>query len=406
MVYHDLSSFSDLQALNKKLLRIPSASDRSLAFIIDFLLFTPVIGLLTAVLSRKLKLSLILEASSSEIAVIWFLMFVFVLSASVLAQSYFWFKFGATPGQMFTQLRVRSFPDVAAPLTFGQCLLRSTLWFISLISLCVPFIEIFGHPLRRAFHERASDSVVVSLKTHAQEVPHPIESRFISSWLNFFFYGVFLFLFLFSWGVYTNLTQGKYAGSGPSDFLCDNVSGISASSERIEQAIANFMGRQISASCLNQEADYLLWFARDSKLRNWALFAKALAVTSQDLKISYEKALCDLKDSPIFCDFLKVVSGKQDLVSNPQVIHHFQQSVVYQIVTAQNLLQQKNYLEAAKISQKLRQVEGLQAAGNVLYVKSIVHLLKEKSYQDSGRQPASLEAEIIVQNFLREIEAP
>lgn len=306
MVYHDLSSFSGQPASSKTVLRIPSVFDRNLAFLIDFLIFSPIVGLFTAVLSRHLKLNLILETGSGELAAIWLLMFTFVFVAIVFIQALSWFYFQATPGQYFTQVKVVHFPDPLTPLTLGQCCLRSCLWFFSVLFLLIPFIEVIGHPFRRALHERASDTMVVTLKANVQEMPHPIERRFVSSWLSFFFSGALFFLFLFVIGIYNNLQEGKYSDQSSLEFLCEDVSGLSATEDRIDQALTNYLGSQISASCLNQEADYLLWYARDEKLKSWALMAKALVTPAAELRESYEKNLCENGERSAHCDLLNI----------------------------------------------------------------------------------------------------
>ena len=165
MVFPDLSApQSQVFKHHRHAIPIAPVPDRLVALVLDFLIFSPVISLLIAGLIRQAKTHFILDAFSAEGSVAVFLVFVAVFFLTVLLQSTFLYFWQASPGQMFLQLRVVSYPHYQEKISINQCLIRSMLWSFGAILLAFPYLEILSHPLRRAFHERASDTMVVTLK--------------------------------------------------------------------------------------------------------------------------------------------------------------------------------------------------------------------------------------------------
>ena len=214
MVFPDLSvpqttSFSKNSASKPAL---ASVADRFLAFVLDFLVFSPFIGLLLAGFARQAKIQFLVKGSYDEALGSMILMGAVVVSLSIALQTIFLFYLNATPGQLFAKLRVVSYPgnssDRADRLSLNQCLVRSILWWASGMALFLPFLEILSHPLRRTFYERASDTLTVTLKTIGDTGPHPIESRFIASWMRMSFLLLLGFALLGGFKAYRSVMAG------------------------------------------------------------------------------------------------------------------------------------------------------------------------------------------------------
>ena len=165
MVFPDLSAPEVCQKKNvAERTAIAFIADRFLALVLDFLIMSPVVSLLLAGLMKKTKTYFLLDAQSPEGFVAGLLIFILGACIVILLQSVFMYYWQATPGQFFMQMRVISYPHYRQRLSFSQCVLRSFCFCASFLLLAIPFLEVLSHPLRRAFHERASDTMVITLK--------------------------------------------------------------------------------------------------------------------------------------------------------------------------------------------------------------------------------------------------
>lgn len=261
--------FPDLSASPKSSNGVPEAprfpiasmSDRWIALVLDFLIFSPVIGLFIAGLMRQARTYFLLDTRSTEGIVVLLLAAAVILVLIVLLQTVFLFYWQATPGQLFLQLEVRSYPHEQKRLGLNQCLLRSVLWCTGWTVLALPFLEIVSHPLRRAFHERASDTMVVTRKGIADDGPMPLETKFISSWMRMSFLLLALFAVLGFFKIHHSLLAGEFSPkikeSVPS---CKQMTAsMEVGASRLDQAISLFLLDELSSDCLDQEANASLW---------------------------------------------------------------------------------------------------------------------------------------------------
>ncbi len=214
MVIPDLSVPQTQPHSQKSRPPLASVSDRFLSFLLDFLLFSPFITLFTASLVRRAKESFLIHSSMDEALVFSLLIVLIVVFSTSVFQAFFLFYFQATPGQMFSRLRVISFPTGPSRLSLNQCLVRSFLWWTSGLAFFLPFLEILSHPLRRAFYERASDTLVITSKSQFDEGPHILESKFFSSWLRMSFLLLLALTVGAAFKSYRLLLAGEYRKSG------------------------------------------------------------------------------------------------------------------------------------------------------------------------------------------------
>ncbi|HND84446.1 MAG TPA: RDD family protein, partial [Pseudobdellovibrionaceae bacterium] len=132
--------------------RMALISDRLVAAVLDFLLFSPFVSLLCAKMMNQIKIQSLLDDSSGRLLASWVVYFSFMVFLVIVLEACSLYLLQATPGQYFLKLRVISYPHPSEKLTLGQALLRASLFTFSGLIMGVPFLEVLGHPLRRAMH--------------------------------------------------------------------------------------------------------------------------------------------------------------------------------------------------------------------------------------------------------------
>ncbi|MFP5519871.1 MAG: RDD family protein [Bdellovibrionia bacterium] len=399
MVIKDLSSdfFENVTANSKH--QVAPVADRFLAFIIDFLIFSPVIGLFVAGLSKRLKFALLIEARASELFVITFLLALVVFGLVVLFQSLFVYFWQATPGQRFVQIRVINFEEPQSPLKFSQSLLRSFFWAMSLFLVGVPFLESLGHYWRRCFHERASETISVTLKKNVSTHPLYIEQRFMGSWIGIFFLTLAATLFLYSFQLWQSLQSGALFTSQYQFELCPEVKGPTASFARMDSALTSYFSKRISGACLEKEADFILWNVRDSEQQGFAYWAKYLLETDKSYKDRYQAQICDSEEFANACLALQA-KNNSDAGKSQELITRMTPSAVRTYMLASVALQQSLYLQAAQHAQELKNYQAVEAVAEKLLVQTAFKLLEQQ--KEKGREPASLEQDSFLQRFKEE----
>ncbi|MFV8251150.1 RDD family protein [Bdellovibrio bacteriovorus] len=263
MVFPDLSA-PEVKPHHPKSSTVPVAfvADRFIALILDFLILSPIVSLLVAGLVRQTKTFFLLNANSAEGVVAAGLVVLAVVFIVTFLQSVFLYFWQATPGQIFLQLRVIAYPVYQPRLSYAQCVIRSLSWSFSFVLLALPFMEILSHPLRRAFPDRAADTLVITLKKVHDDGPHPLESRFINSWMRMSLLFLLLFGVLGYFKTYHSLMAGEYREKGGTQVAaCKEMRG-SADLEgvaRLDAALSLYLLNEISGECLDKEAEVALW---------------------------------------------------------------------------------------------------------------------------------------------------
>jgi uncharacterized RDD family membrane protein YckC len=390
MVYRDLFSFQPEQ--NSSDPQQPATAfivDRFIAFILDFLIFSPIVSLCTAGLVRQMKTILLLNAQSTEALLVWGLLGVlmfFMVSGLQAVFLYFW---QATPGQMFLQLRVISYPTERERLTIGQCWQRGIFWTLSILFI-FPFVEILSHPLRRAFYDRASDTMVITLKKIHDIGPMPIESRFISSWMRLFF---LLCLFMGTMTFFSQypkirgtIAQETLQGRG---LLCDEsrLEGLQGD-QRLDTAFALYLLNSVTPECLSKEADAQLW-TNPAGDRELAYLAKAMTTSDEATLEKYEDELC-AKDTEV-CQLSEGLLNTESGASLAST-----SLLSSQVVTLEQFIQDKDFKSAMNQIKALRET----ALGEALekkYVKLMLAMMEKNGSQD--RTPASVETQEWIKEF-------
>ncbi len=391
MVIPDLSApQSNASTSTKKIVPIAPVADRILALVLDFLILSPVISLVIAGLMRQMKTFFLIDANSQEGVVAIALVIAAVFFLTILLQTVFLFFWQATPGQLFVQMRVISFPHGQERLSLNQCLLRSTLWCGGFVALAIPYLEILSHPLRRAFHERASDTMVVTLKREFDEGPYPLESRFIASWMRMSFLFLILFGVLTFFKTYHSLQAGLYKDKEPSDVVvCKETKSLQVSRDsRVDAAIALFLMDEISAECLQKEAETVLW-QNPGESAEWAYLAKYLLTNGKEQE-AYLEQICATEDS-LGCVLARHLDeDSKDVALNLVPSLESQKSWTAQFLVSEEKFLQREYEESLKLIFELRKEPLFKQGLEKKYVRAIWALNeKQKEIFEAGRVPAS-----------------
>lgn len=135
-----------------------STMDRFLGGIFDIILLVPIATFVPSLHIREARMDYLQGFESN----IWYqVVFLWILTY-IVVQTVFLYYARTTPGGMIVHTRVRS---LNGNLTWNQCLIRASFSLLSWVFLCFPFLEIITHPMKRAWHDRVSDTVVVDLKS-------------------------------------------------------------------------------------------------------------------------------------------------------------------------------------------------------------------------------------------------
>lgn len=386
MVFPDLSApQAGVHQHHKLAIPIAAVPDRLVALVLDFLIFSPVVSLFIAGIIRQAKTHFVLDSFSSEGSVAVLLIFAAIFFITALLQTVFLYFWQATPGQIFLQLKVISYPHHQERLSVNQCLVRSILWSLGIIPLAFPFLEVLSHPLRRAFHERASDTMVVTLKKDYDEGPYPIESRFLSSWMRLSFLFACLFAVLSFFKTYNSLLLGHYREKSDSQELyCKELKDLEAEgSARIDAAISFYLINEISPACLEKEAEASLW-GDPLQSQELAYLAKYFLNEGQAQEKYFEKVCEDA--SAEACALAKSVEDSDALKSFENLSPRLW---VTKILLSEDKYSKQDYSGNLKIIEELQKEPMFKKRLEKRYVRAVWSLNEKTMAKGDGRQPAN-----------------
>lgn len=388
MVFPDLSApEARPPQKNSSAFPIASVSDRLIALILDFLIFSPVVSLFVASFLKQTRTFFLLNSSSQEALVAAGLLTGLILFLVVVLQALFLFFWQATPGQVFLQLRVVSYPHPQERLTLNQCFLRSFLWCTGFFALALPFLEIASHPLRRAFHERASDTGVVTLKRIADDGPHPIESRFIGSWMRMSFLLLLFFLAIGFLQTYRDLLAGEFRGTSGTALVesCQEIKDADLDGRsRLDAAFTLFLLEEISPECLNKEAEVVLW---ENPVQGDGLgYLAKYALTEDEEQEKYYKKVCEERRSGA-CILARYMAGEGHLEGLSKEDSAWW---IAKFLKSEEKFSKSNVVGSLQLIEELQKVPALKSPLEKRFVRSIWALQEGQQLKSRrGRMPAS-----------------
>jgi uncharacterized RDD family membrane protein YckC len=358
-------------------------ADRFLALVLDFLIFSPIVSLFVAGMVRQTKTFFLLDFKSAEGYIAASFMVGYSVALIIFLQSVFLFFWQATPGQLFLQMRVKSYPVPRARLTYPQCLLRAFCWTVSCVTFGIPFLEIISHPLRRAFHERASDTVVVTLKKESDPGPMPVEERFISSWMRLSFLFAIVFVTIFALRGYQDLLAGNYKTTDNNNLYCSEIkSDDFQGTSRLDAAVSLYLLNSITAECLGKEAEASLW-ADPVRTSSLAYLAKYVVADASEQK-EYLAKICQVEKSKE-CALGRYMAGEvrslKDFGANA--------SWTEQVLRVEELYQEGDFIGSLDQIGQLQKNSLFEQALEKKFVRSIWALKENNKRASGGRVPAS-----------------
>jgi hypothetical protein len=388
MLFPDLSApqANKNEARFQNKLPVAFISDRFLALVLDFLIFSPIVSLFIAGMVRQTKTFFLLDFKSIEGYIAASFMVGYSLALIIFLQSVFLFFWQATPGQLFLQMRVKSYPVPRARLTYPQCLLRAFCWTLSCVTFGIPFLEIVSHPLRRAFHERASDTMVITLKKESDTGPMPVEERFISSWMRLSFLFAIIFVTIFALRGYQDLLAGNYKTPAESNLYCSEIkSDDLLGTSRLDAAVSLFLLNSISAECLSKEAEASLW-ADPVRTSSLAYLAKYVVADVSEQK-EYLAKICEVEKSKE-CALGRYMAGEirtlKDFGANA--------SWTEQVLRVEELYLEGDFAGSLDQIGQLQKNALFDQALEKKFVRSIWALRDDSKRARKGRVPASVDS--------------
>lgn len=405
MVFPDLSA-PETKPHQPQSNTVPVAfvADRFVALLLDFLIFSPIVSLLIAGLVRQTKTFFLVDAQSAEGVVAAGLVGVAVIFVVTLLQSVFLYFWQATPGQLFLQLRVISYPVYRPRLSYAQCFFRALGWSLSFLLLAIPFLEILSHPFRRAFHDRASDSLVITLKKVHDDGPVPMESRFIASWMRMSFLFLALFAVIGFFRTYHGLYAGDFRSSGQTFAgLCRELPDgtVLDGAARLDAALSLYMLNAVSAECLEKESDLALW-GDPVGTQPLAYLAKFLLSEGKE-QDKYFSKLCEDGGAPA-CALARYLSEEGD---KSELDNADAKLWLTQVLQSEEAFAASDYVASLRLITSLQKQIFLREALEKRYVRSVWALHDLENSQDkSGRLPASTDSESWVDDFKDRYEVP
>lgn len=393
MVYPDFSSEpgSDRRPDEP---RIAPVFDRLLAFFIDFLIFSPIISLIGSAALRDLRIFMLTAPDSVEAELTWLFMIGGFSVLAILLETLFVCFTGSTPGQKFLLLEVRSWPSKGR-LTLMQALSRATLWWFSM-PLVLPLLGVYTNPWRRAFHDRATDTVVVTRKEVGDPGPLEMEARFFLSWGRMVFLLLLMVGTAFLSHTHSLLRSGYFSRLEALDGgqLCLDIAENVSAKNRLDRAVASFLTGQVDRECLEKEADYALW-KKDSSSEAFANLAKGLALEDRVMMDAYLGRACELEEKGEACGIVRFLSSEED-GRGDELRRSGLATLSSRVLLLRETIDQGQLLSALGLVKDLRGQEDLSAW---LAQQEVRAMWKLKNRRGSQRAPASDETRKLIEDF-------
>lgn len=292
MVFPDLNFYETQEQKHKPLVPI-----RILSCVIDYFIFAPVISFLVLVFFHSgVDIYRSFPKSAEAQAIFSYLVLGYVIVSTFFQALFITFS-GATPGQYFLKLRVE-FKNKNYPL-FLQAWVRQLGFASSFIFLGIPFLKALADEEGQCFYEKMTESKVISKwpmsKNSYFGKAIEVDRRFWSAsvaTISSFLIGLGLVMFWKNYQIVLT-SPDTYAKMKNKKKSCTEFVHLD-STDRLRFAIAMNLVGTVSDSCLNQEADFVLWrnFTDDKAL---AYFAKFVSSNNRDLEGRYLKQACEEK---------------------------------------------------------------------------------------------------------------
>ena len=407
MVYPDIASAKSPSPDQHHQFNLAPIADRFLAFVIDAFLFGSVINFLVAPQLKEVRSYAMQNENSPETMIVWLMFVGSVILLSVFIQSLCTFFLSGTPGQRILKLRIVSisydnYQKEFNSIQFLQALQRSFFWWLSLGFLGWPFLETMSHPQRRCLHDRASDTMVVSLIATGDLGPSAMEKKLISSWMRLAFFSILLLLGLYSVKIHQMVRSGYFTRQdyNSKGYLCElsTTESLSAS-KRLDLLLAVHILDPNDEDCLGAESDLALW-NQDEFDKPMGYFVKYYLETDKEKRTEYQKVLCEKYPLNEACQLSKFIMNENGVI---EANKNFSLSTSKVLLLSKSMKKQ-NFTMAASLMADLLKDKSLEPYLQKNYVKMAWQI--QNLNLSTKRSPASSDLKSVLKDFKKRFDIP
>lgn len=398
MVITDIFNSTELDNNSSKRSYSATVFQRVLAVLIDYFIFLPIASFILVNLFYE---GLFLYKKFPQSDESFFVVTILTMCSGVIIsflQAICIYLFRGTPGQIFTKTYVE-FEYVHVHI-FLQAWLRQIGFVISIFSFGWPFLAVFFHPKRQTFYERMTDSTVLTAVYDSKDRSlTAAEQNYIrAGFAAFSFFGLFLVAVSF-FNLYkkTLYSFASFSKQQQKEAFCKEIKNVKQEN-RLLVALAMNLADQLSDSCLDKEADFVLWRMDSmqgfSEVYNpsMAYFAKYMTAKDSDTEKQYLDMSCLNAQKSYGCflsesfqnksekEFLAELktSGKEDILAS---------MIQYQLAQNMKLKEKSIFLDKMKKFDSLDIVKKFVLIEKIQNWQSQNNSKKRLPASDSGLNP-------------------
>ncbi len=286
--------------------RLADPMERLAAFVLDFLFILPAANFFSIPIYQEFFRAR-LYGQTAFVIYYGLLSLLITFGLFILYQTICIPLWQGTPGKRLLGLKVVSVSG-AGRVDWLASLQRSLLVALEASVLFIPLFSLFSHDRRRPLHDRAAETMVISLSGRHISSPHQFERRFAKILAPGFTILIMLILLV-------ALLGALRSESGPLDsysHLCTPVNKARQDwplqEARIETAMALYAAGAIEEDCLDQEADFALWKDEAPEV---AYLAKAFTTASEGaISNRYLEKVCESEVATQACRLSQLVESR------------------------------------------------------------------------------------------------
>jgi len=274
--------------------------DRFAAFVVDIVFLFPFLQILQAPLRRQIKTAVMMEANEVVMTMELFKVLIVVVTF-VLYRASCHYLFGKTLGKKVFGLRVQ---HGSGDRNFLAMVMRSFVLLGELFIAGWPLLSVFSHYRRRPWHDRLSDTYVVSLKNLVS--PPVVMERRKAQWASAV---MILAMLMMSFLTPVPTTPDLEVTEQEATVAEDCEIFIESSDGSMTRAIEAFSVSNIDSDCLMYISTEALWRNEDPVFANLgSAFAGAKDPDFPSRK--YKEEVCRLDPEGTPCFFVKWTDKK------------------------------------------------------------------------------------------------
>lgn len=298
--------------------RLASPLNRLAAFVVDYFVLAWPFAVLTMSPFKRHMQEANLIGDEFSMQVYGLLMALVGLFTLISYQTLFHWIAGATPGKFVFGLRVVALWSRDSRPTFWEALGRSCFWVGQFFLLALPFLAVMADPNRRPWHDRFSNTVVVSVRKKAASMAPNIYEIALVRVCMWTVAG-----FAMVGGLVLGLRE--YHNAKRSYEFSQRLGGSSGECEAVDQALedwplekgeapsrlsvamALFATGDLDKSCLRAEVENPLSLIENRPL---AYLAKSFVYSdNQEISDEYLNEICKLDSQSDECHLARVIEG-------------------------------------------------------------------------------------------------